>query len=150
MYCFNMRECPPGCCIPSYLRYALSLWSSSTHQQHCLVVTQRLASIYKKPRHRNPLRLFRSRLVKLQGKLSVQSASVHQCRGVPVMYDRRGYTGRRLFSDTSGIWTRGRAYPRLRLSCRCWYRIAMYSSSVKVDSASSFTFSQLSVPITFL
>ena len=84
MYCFNMRECPPGCCIPSCLRYALSRWRSSTHQQHCLVVMQRLASIYcKKPRHRNPLRLFRSRLVKLQGKLSVQSASAHQCRGVP-------------------------------------------------------------------
>ena len=29
-------------------------------------------------------------------------------------------------------------YPRLRLSCRCGYRIAMYSSSVKVHSASPF------------
>ena len=68
--------------MPARLLY--SLWRSPTHQQHCLVVTQRLASIYsKKPRHRNPFRLFRSRLVKLQGKLSVQSASAHQCRGVP-------------------------------------------------------------------
>ena len=122
MYCYNLKECASGCCIPSFWKYALVASENLYVNTHPLFIPRRLRSATvgklfsvlrqsyrEKLWHRDPSRLYRSLLAKLQVKLSVHSASVRQCRDVPRLYDRQGYTGRRLSSDTSSLGLWGRA-----------------------------------------
>ena len=122
MYCYNLKECPSGCCIPSFWKYAFIASEKLYVNTNAPFIPRRsrsatvgkLFSVRRQSYreilwHRDPSRLYRSLLAKLQVKLSVHSASVRQCRDVPRRYVRQGYTGRRLSSDTSSLGLGGRA-----------------------------------------
>ena len=96
MYCYNLKECPSGCCIPSFWKYALiaseNLYASTNplfipRRSRSAIVGKLLSVLCQSYReklwHRDPSRLYWSLPAKLQVKLSVHSAYVRQCRDVP-------------------------------------------------------------------
>ena len=126
MFCFRMKRQGDGECIAATWGNARqvvvlqtsrstlsSLWRSSTHQQHVWL----LPSVLRQSTARN------HGIVIHWGCSDPGSSSYKgscQCNPrlcisaevCPVLYDRRGYTGRCLFSNTSCIWTRGSCFIR--------------------------------------